>query len=75
MLASLTQPLASVKLWTEKEQTQPEVKVFILDYLLGTLSATRRTPPRRRNRPRQRSSTTSGTRVASPPPDGAVAAA
>jgi len=37
LLASLTSLLASMKQWTEKEQTQAEVKVFILDQLLGTL--------------------------------------
>ena len=32
----MTSLLASMKQWTEKEQTQAEVKVFILDQLLGT---------------------------------------
>ena len=37
LLSSLTSLLASMKQWTEKEQTQADVRVFILDKLVGSL--------------------------------------
>jgi type I restriction enzyme R subunit len=41
LLDSLRQLIAPLQRWTEKEQTQAEVKVFILDHLYQALP----TPP------------------------------
>jgi len=41
LLNSVSQLIAPLERWTEKEQTQAEVRVFILDHLFETLP----TPP------------------------------
>ena len=41
LLASIRELIAPLERWTEKEQTQAEVEVFILDHLFAVLP----TPP------------------------------